>query len=534
MKRNRETGRKRRMQWAAKALALCLAGTAAFAGAGMISPANVQAAPDSIVGEQATGTLTVHKKAETAETPLSGATFSIYKVMSLTPGTEPGTYASYTPTDDFADVLDGITPDDLGNYSAAQIEGVIDGLVAVTKEDPKPTAAGTKTTGDNGDAVFSNLQLGYYLVIEDSAPEGYVTGSPFLIAVPSTDNYDDGNDGNVGTYWQYDVEASPKNKPVSIDKELAGAEEGAEQDGTVTVGDYVKYVVTTAIPDYPDNYFNQDVTFRINDVMDDGLAIQNTEEHKITVKVNGSEVTQSDSTYTLTAENVTEDAADLTISFAKEYIREHGGESVEVTYFAQVTEQAVTGTTGNKNSVTLEYNNNPGEETEAGPVEVTVYSFNIKVEKFTENGGKIPLDGAEFELYTDEALQNKIGGPVATDEAGNLSFQKLDAGTYYLKETKSPEGYTLLADAIKVEIIDPDGTGNFTLKVNDKEVDTTTGSFVTRLEQASGTAVVAVENHKGFSLPATGGAGIALFLIIGAAGIVTVSVVVARKTRREN
>ena len=70
--------------------------------------------------------------------------------MSLTPGTEPGAYASYTPTDDFEDVLAGITPDDLGNYSAAQIEGVIDGLVAVTKEDPKPTAAGTKTTGDNG------------------------------------------------------------------------------------------------------------------------------------------------------------------------------------------------------------------------------------------------------------------------------------------------------------------------------------------------------------------------------------------------
>ena len=56
---------------------------------------------------------------------------------------------------------------------------------------------------------------------------------------------------------------------------------------------------------------------------------------------------------------MTGDAADLTISFAKEYIREHGGESVEVTYFAQVTEQAVTGITGNKNSVTLDYNNNP-------------------------------------------------------------------------------------------------------------------------------------------------------------------------------
>ena len=48
----------------------------------------------------------------------------------------------------------------------------------------------------------------------------------------------------------------------------------------------------------------------------------------------------------------------------------------------------------------------------------------------------------------------------------------------------------------------------------------------------NGTAVVAVENHKGFSLAATGGAGIALFLIVGVAGILTVSVVITKKTKK--
>jgi len=41
-----------------------------------------------------------------------------------------------------------------------------------------------------------------------------------------------------------------------------------------------------------------------------------------------------------------------------------------------------------------------------------------------------------------------------------------------------------------------------------------------------------VENHKGFTLPATGGTGIALFLLIGAAGIFTVSAVLVKKSRK--
>lgn len=293
-------------------------------------------------------------------------------------------------------------------------------------------------------------------------------------------------------------------------------------------------MIDTKIPSYPEEYFVNDVTFTIRDVMSDGLKIVNDGTHPVTVKVNDSPVTAGPTTFTVTAAEKTEQEADLTIDFEKNFIKDHGNKSVQVTYYAQVTDKAVMGTSGNPNKVYLDYNNAPGETDIAEGPDVKVYSFGIKVVKFTKDGGNKPLQGAEFELYSDELLSTKIG-TATSDSSGNLSFPKLDEGTYYLKETKSPAGYTLLANPIKVEIIanefDGVATGTFTLKVDGKNINATSGDYVAHLDQATGTAVVAVENHKGFSLPATGGMGIALFLIIGAAGIAVVSVIITKKTK---
>ena len=54
----------------------------------------------------------------------------------------------------------------------------------------------------------------------------------------------------------------------------------------------------------------------------------------------------------------------------------------------------------------------------------------------------------------------------------------------------------------------------------------------TNSKPVSYTHLIAVENHKGFTLPATGGTGGALFLLIGAAGILTVSAVLVKKSRK--
>ena len=48
---------------------------------------------------------------------------------------------------------------------------------------------GVTTLNINETYTFENLALGYYLIVETKAPDGYVAGKPFLVSIPSTDNY---------------------------------------------------------------------------------------------------------------------------------------------------------------------------------------------------------------------------------------------------------------------------------------------------------------------------------------------------------
>lgn len=112
----------------------------------------------------------------------------------------------------------------------------------------------------------------------------------------------------------------------------------------------------------------------------------------------------------------------------------------------------------------------------------------------------------------------------------------MDEGIYYLVETKAPNGYTLLANPIKVEIIAEKGTegnatGRFTLKINGEEVNEGANEYISHKVENTGLSYVAVENHKGFNIPMTGGMGIALFLAVGAAGIVVISVLLVKKNK---
>lgn len=544
-----------KMKWAARAMALLLAGTAALGGMTAVSPLTAQAASNSIVepsAPAATGSITINKKGSTATETLKGAAFSVYRIIDLTPGTKAGEWAEFKVSEKFSGMTGMPTQDELGYYSTAELENLITSLSvyiqtnSIAADRSLSEAEGGNDTAD-GTFTFSALPLGYYLVVETEAPEGHVAGSPFLISVPSTNE--------AGTAWEYSVTAEPKNPTVTIGKTQVtgdGAATGTADDGTVKVGDYIKYEINTTIPNYTDEYFadGSEVYFTITDVMSDGLAIQagNT-TYPITVSVKDSDaadytdVGNGTGTYALTAENLTgkenAEEPDLKVAFVKDYIKAHRGAAVKVTYYARVTEDAVSGNAGNPNKAGLKYNSRPGESADATPAEVWVYTFDIDVIKFAteKNDVKTGLSGAEFELYSDAACTaaNKIGETKTTAEGGKLSFTKLDEGTYYLKEIKAPTGYTLLANPIEVEITAvKDGndrpTGAITLKIDGSAINATTGAYVSHVD--SGKAVVAVENYPGFNLPQTGGAGIALFLLIGAAGIIVVSIAMTRKTKK--
>lgn len=492
-----------------------------------------------------TGSLTIQKTGEDAK-PLQGAEFTIYKVIGIAPQAD-GKPPVYTTEQAYQTILQSVEPDALGNYNAEELDALALKLAEAS------TAGGTpQTTNESGVATFNDLALGYYLVMESAAPAGYVAGKPFLVAIPSTNNYNDKeNDPDApskpGETWVYDVTVKPKNSKVNVEKDLGIVDEGTGQkhDGTAKVGDYVPFVVTTTIPNYTDDYTNP--TFKIYDYADAGLQIMNDTEHPVEVKVKDAEVLptgapgNNDSTYTLTVSpNEAEDQEDLLIVFDPAYIQAHRGEAVKVTYWAQITEDVKKVELNNK--VELEYDHKPGDtvtKEERPRDEEKVYSFQIKVEKFTNSGTLMPLKEAEFEIYKDAALKTHptgFEGTYTSDDTGKLDFKGLEEGIYYLKETKSPAGYTLLTSPIKVEItLNKDGQNKvtgFAIKVNDQPVAESDTIYTTRLEKATGAVIVAVENYKGFSLPATGGMGILLFLLIGAAGIITVSAVMLKKSRR--
>lgn len=91
----------------------------------------------------------------------------------------------------------------------------------------------------------------------------------------------------------------------------------------------------------------------------------------------------------------------------------------------------------------------------------------------------IKLQGAEFGVYTDVGCTLPIdGSPFVTGTNGDTITIKLDPGTYYVKETKAPNGYMLDDTVIPVVIKDRE-----TVQMNmyNDEIPPTAGNYASTL-----------------------------------------------------
>ncbi|MCQ4636853.1 SpaA isopeptide-forming pilin-related protein [Anaerovorax odorimutans] len=81
--------------------------------------------------------------------------------------------------------------------------------------------------------------------------------------------------------------------------------------------------------------------------------------------------------------------------------------------------------------------------------------YNFYIHKTSEHTGET-LKDAGFTLYTDEECKND---PVSgiEEKDGYFTFKGLAAGTYYLKETKVPEGYYYDSNKVYTVVIDNNG-----------------------------------------------------------------------------
>ncbi len=456
-------------------------------------------AESTITDPQAKGSLTINKTTNKKDADgkypgLGGAEFTIYKVASLELGTN-GKYKSWKLTTDFARL--SLTPDTLGSISTADLEAKANEAKKIAADltgQSQTTADGTGETR-KGEATFSNLELGYYLVVETKTPSKYVASKPFFVSIPETVTTAD------GSTWNYNVSVSPKNQGIPDTDKVPDKK-------TVGVGDEVTYTITgPTVPNYDEAYNETTLKYEITDTLSTGLTFA---KDKADLKVYTTDVNSplvEDRDYTFEYDST---ANKITISLILSKIRDLKGEAIHVKYTVTVNENAVVGSDGTINKAEVEYTNNPDGTTDGSKKEVKVYSFKIKINKKKDNGS--PLKGATFGLYRDAACADKIAEATSSDD-GVINFgdaSKLAAGTYYLKELQAPSGYSALTSVVKVVI--------FTATPNDN----TTYDFKYSMNEGEeknvgedGVISLDITNNKGFNLPATGGMGTYLFTIGG-------------------
>lgn len=430
---------------------------------------------------------------------LAGAKFNIYKVAGI--GEVSSTQLSYTVEEAFKDVIDNEQIQKLGSLSTSDLEALAEKCAAVEN---LPTAIEyTSTKPAHGISILDNEEQGFglYLVVEESAPTGYVPGAPFFVHIPQTVTTED------GSKWEYGVRVTPKNGSTVLDKTVTvnGKDVSA---ANVKNGDTISYKVEGYLPYLTQQELAEDtIEITIKDTLSNGLNFKKDGENilDLVLTINDEQLTAEDD-YTL---SVAEDGKSFTITINdKAFITQNNGESVLITYDAYVTDASYMTPATNKAEIIFD------EKTESESTIPEVYTYAIEVDKIASDTEKA-LEGVEFELYDNEDC---TGEPIAvgtTDNNGIVQFDGLEVTeggkNYWLKETKTVNGYTLLSKAIKITLIpEYEGdvpTGVLTYKIDDgKEIET---GKTPRL------AVVDITNNKGFSLPETGGMGTYLFTIGG-------------------